>query len=251
MPTAPHPLHRPGSNPNYDSASYPQASMVPYRGDNHTASSWRACSQARPQAGFFAPSIPSTERYDNEEPAPPNRSGLSYADMPPVHSHPPITPADSQPPQRKRRRSRGPNWEAFYKNGLPGEIIVIDSSPEMESSTKPGVRNNPPARTLPPPVASNPAGNGVRVVDYNTIAPGAGVASVHHVAKKRRRDCEYTHYDPVYHNIYAGSHTPHLITHRASRPSQATAQLRQCTRRLPPLWRVCLPPPAPHKTITM
>lgn len=222
--------YRPGSNYNYDSASYPQDSMVPYRVNNQTTSSRLAYSQARPQSGYFASAIssnvpPSTNGvhspsygvpgpYNNEEPPAPKRSGLSYADMPPVHSHPPITPADSQPPQRKRRRSQERDWGSFYKHGLPKEIIIIDSSPEAESSTKPAARNNPPARTLPLPVASNPGTNGVRVADYNTITPGA---SVHHVAKKRKKDDEMR-YDPVYHNIYAGSHTPH----RHHTPSKST-----------------------------
>ncbi|ODA78802.1 hypothetical protein RJ55_06186 [Drechmeria coniospora] len=33
------------------------------------------------------------------------------------------------PPSRKRRRSREPDWNSFYRNGLPKEIIVIDDTP--------------------------------------------------------------------------------------------------------------------------
>ncbi len=35
---------------------------------------------------------------------------------------------------RKRRRSREPNWNNFYRNGLPKEIIVIDDTPEPEAN---------------------------------------------------------------------------------------------------------------------
>lgn len=38
-------------------------------------------------------------------------------------------------PTRKRRRSRAPDWQDFYRNGLPSEIIVIDSSEEPEANT--------------------------------------------------------------------------------------------------------------------
>lgn len=36
---------------------------------------------------------------------------------------------------RKRRRSHEPDWNTFYRNGLPKEIIVIDDSPEPEANT--------------------------------------------------------------------------------------------------------------------
>ncbi|KAI1175844.1 kinase-like domain-containing protein [Nemania sp. FL0916] len=43
----------------------------------------------------------------------------------------PSSYADSQP--RKRRRSKEPDWNKFYRNGLPKEIIVIDDTPEPEA----------------------------------------------------------------------------------------------------------------------
>lgn len=42
-------------------------------------------------------------------------------------------PASAGGPARKRRRSREPDWNAFYKNGLPKEVIVIDDTPEPDA----------------------------------------------------------------------------------------------------------------------
>ncbi|OAA44752.1 Protein kinase-like domain protein [Metarhizium rileyi] len=42
---------------------------------------------------------------------------------------------DHDAPSRKRRRSREPDWNTFYRNGLPKEIIVIDDTPEPEANT--------------------------------------------------------------------------------------------------------------------
>ena len=44
-------------------------------------------------------------------------------------------PGILDPPSRKRRRSREPDWNNFYRNGLPREIIVIDDTPEPEANT--------------------------------------------------------------------------------------------------------------------
>lgn len=41
----------------------------------------------------------------------------------------------SQSHSRKRRRSREPDWQDFYRNGLPSEVIVIDDTPEPEANT--------------------------------------------------------------------------------------------------------------------
>lgn len=42
---------------------------------------------------------------------------------------------------RKRRRSREPDWETFYRNGWPEEVIVIEDSPEPEAMNDDGVAN--------------------------------------------------------------------------------------------------------------
>ena len=45
-------------------------------------------------------------------------------------------------PSRKRRRSREPDWQDFYRNGLPKEIIVIDDSPEPTANTSRKIVHN-------------------------------------------------------------------------------------------------------------
>ncbi|KAI6373651.1 hypothetical protein MCOR25_003423 [Pyricularia grisea] len=101
---------------------------------------------------------------------------------------------------RKRRRSKGPDWDNFYKNGLPREVIVIDddSEPEVLSqSTAPGS-----ARTIINGHATRANGNGHA---YMNGAPANSRSQ--HTAKRRRRDGEPSaHYDPV-HNRVVGSHT--------------------------------------------
>lgn len=101
---------------------------------------------------------------------------------------------------RKRRRSKGPDWDNFYKNGLPREVIVIDDDSEPEvllQSTAPGS-----SRTIINGHATRANGNG------HTHTNGAPANSrSQHTAKRRRRDGEPSaHYDPV-HNRVVGSHT--------------------------------------------
>lgn len=79
------------------------------------------------------------------------------------------------PNSKKRQRSRDvkePDWEKFYANGLPKEVIVIDDSPEPSSS-----------------VVSNTQASSRIVVGSDN----------RHAAKKRRRDDVGAAYDPVYH----------------------------------------------------
>jgi dual-specificity kinase len=84
---------------------------------------------------------------------------------------------------------------------LPKEIIVIDDSPEPEAAKARPVAREAPA-VLPPPISVSSSST----IGRDTTTAGAA----RHVAKKRRRE-EPTHYDPVYHNTYVGSHTqtPH------------------------------------------
>ncbi|WYZ40764.1 hypothetical protein EsH8_IV_001105 [Colletotrichum jinshuiense] len=111
---------------------------------------------------------------------------------------------------RKRRRSKEPDWNKFYKNGLPKEIIVIDDTPEPEQGKA--------------------VGNGVTVVsNTNTNANGITTngASSRPVPKKRKRDDEPQPYDPVYHNKYAGSHT--TTPHHNGTPSGSTISTDRTT----------------------
>ncbi|KAB5523022.1 kinase-like domain-containing protein [Coniochaeta sp. 2T2.1] len=188
-------------------------SAVAYRVNNPTLSSSRPRPLYPPQ-GYFASSNAATNpsngplnspafttsRVLNEEDTDtpsPARTALSYAEMPPVRS---IT-QDTQP-SRKRRRSKEPDWNDFYKNGLPKEIIVIDDSPEPEPAQQVAKETAAAYPVLPLPISISSGST----VGHNTASAGVS----HHIAKKRRRD-EPAHYDPVYHNTYAGSHaeTPH------------------------------------------
>lgn len=80
---------------------------------------------------------------------------------------------------RKRRRSREPDWNNFYRNGLPKEIIVIDDSPDPEANTGRRLANTGPAPAY-------------------EASPGR------QPAKKRRRDDAPS---AGYHVQYLSSHT--------------------------------------------
>jgi dual-specificity kinase len=98
---------------------------------------------------------------------------------------------DGSQPARKRRRSQEPDWNTFYKNGLPREIIVIDDTPEPDAATT---------------TASQRLVNGVN--GTNGLTDGVnGDSTGRHLAKKRRRD-EVGHYDPVRNNISHNGTTP-------------------------------------------
>lgn len=86
----------------------------------------------------------------------------------------PLAPSASRQVSKKRQRSREPDWNSFYKNGLPKEVIVIDDSPPPEVS-----------ESLEPEVGLHQNHNGV----------ANGVASRHAVKKRKRDDI----YDPIYH----------------------------------------------------
>ncbi|EEU46657.1 uncharacterized protein NECHADRAFT_60475 [Fusarium vanettenii 77-13-4] len=89
--------------------------------------------------------------------------------------------ARAEQPSRKRRRSREPDWNNFYKNGLPKEIIVIDDTPEPEANTG-------------------------RKITNGTATGPTDSTSGRQVAKKRRRDDEPgTIQGAGYHIKYLGS----------------------------------------------
>ncbi|KPM36056.1 Dual specificity protein kinase lkh1 [Neonectria ditissima] len=106
-------------------------------------------------------------------PSPRHDANYSAASMP--------DPDAGDQHSRKRRRSREPDWNTFYKNGLPKEIIVIDDSPEPEANTGRKITNG--------------------------TAPGtADTASTRQAVKKRRRDDDTaTVQAPGYHIKYLGS----------------------------------------------
>ncbi|KAM0324324.1 hypothetical protein ACHAQA_008103 [Verticillium albo-atrum] len=128
--------------------------------------------------------IPRSAAHHQTRPAP--RSDAAYSTTMPATTH--TQSAQQQQSARKRRRSQAPDWDTFYKNGLPKEIIVIEDSPEPGQAPNTGVKV----------IATD-----VNGTSTTTTTNGA---TTRHVAKRRKRDEEPQHYDPVYHNKYAGSH---------------------------------------------
>jgi dual-specificity kinase len=90
----------------------------------------------------------------------------------------------SKPNSKKRQRSiqREPDWNTFYKNGLPKEVIVIDDSPS------------------PAPSAS--------VISNTQAARLLASGSNRHAAKKRKYDDVGAAYDPIYHLDPSHSNNP-------------------------------------------
>lgn len=97
-------------------------------------------------------------------------------------------------PARKRRRSQGPDWQEFYRNGLPNEIIVIaDDTPEPEANTSRKVTN----------------GNAANIAANVNSAAANGTVARQATTKKRRRDDDLATASsgPGYHVQYVESHT--------------------------------------------
>ncbi|KAI1500402.1 kinase-like domain-containing protein [Biscogniauxia marginata] len=119
--------------------------------------------------------------------------------MPPSVASSVQTYSDTQP--RKRRRSKEPDWNNFYKNGLPKEIIVIDDTPEPD-------QNPPPATTTSTRAYTNGAVNG-------TANEPTKTTTTRHVAKKRRKE-DVVAPESLYDGRVIGSHTHTSISGSAS-----------------------------------
>jgi dual-specificity kinase len=93
---------------------------------------------------------------------------------------------------KKRQRSREPDWNSFYKNGLPKEVIVID-----DDSPPPRVEDS----------FESPAG---------TVAAGGA----RQAAKKRKRDDVGSTFDPTYGNGHiSNGNTPYKASGSGSSAS--------------------------------
>lgn len=89
-------------------------------------------------------------------PAPPNHhlpsntrtaTSSSSRQLPPAANMAPQPKAESQRPiKQERREERRPNWEEFYRNGLPKEVILIEDTPEPHKAEN--RRVNPTTRTV-------------------------------------------------------------------------------------------------------
>lgn len=81
---------------------------------------------------------------------------------------PPSSYSETHP--RKRRRSKEPDWNKFYKNGLPKEIIVIDDTPDPETQESTTATS--------------------RTYTNDTVSGSTAKQGARHVAKKRRKEDE-------------------------------------------------------------
>ncbi|KAG6007760.1 hypothetical protein E4U21_005599 [Claviceps maximensis] len=108
----------------------------------------------------------------------------------------PASANDNAAPSRKRRRSREPDWNTFYRNGLPKEIIVIDDTPEPEANT---------GRKL---TSANINGNYLPAGAAAAVAANPTTAAARQPTKRRRRDeaAAAASAAPGYHVQYVGSH---------------------------------------------
>ncbi|GJN77187.1 dual specificity protein kinase kns1 [Purpureocillium lilacinum] len=126
-----------------------------------------------------------TDVVDDQNPPPVPRHGEPYT----------ASAMAGDQPSRKRRRSREPDWNSFYRNGLPSEIIVIDDTPEPEANTGRKITNGTTAAAT-----------------TTTTVPAAAVrdaipAQPQPAAKKRRKDDRPDASRPSgYHVQYVGSH---------------------------------------------
>lgn len=84
-----------------------------------------------------------------------------------------------------KKRIRSPDWENFYKNGLPKEVIVIDDTPPPKSAS---------VEAVAPPAARSQNGR-------------AAAGSSRHTAKKRKRDDANPAYEQMPQS-YSGHNTP-------------------------------------------
>lgn len=109
----------------------------------------------------------------------------------------------------KRNRKRTPDWDDFYRNGLPKEVIVIDDSPPPGS-----VHPTASATSSKHPLASGSsratAANGQHYSSTNGAASG-GVHVHRHTDKKRK--VQASQYEPGYASqhqpSYSSTQTPH------------------------------------------
>lgn len=173
------PPHSPASRylPYYQSAA---SAASPTDGVAHAQSSV----PPRPPPHVYLESSSSNAATHHHHPGDSISSSMTSATMTAVDHH----GLDQSASKKRRRDSHGPDWNHFYRNGLPDEVIVIDDdSPEPEANTSRRITNGTSSQMLPH--------------DGSRGQP----------AKKRRRDDEQR---PGYHIQYLHSHagTPQYNT---------------------------------------
>ncbi|RDA94882.1 hypothetical protein CP533_4253, partial [Ophiocordyceps camponoti-saundersi (nom. inval.)] len=146
-----------------------------------------------PQGSVVADGVAPAQSQPTAPPRPPphqnhhhnhHRSDIRQPILSPNHT---AKMATTEHPSRKRRRSREPDWNKFYRNGLPKEVIVIDDTPDPEANT------------------------GRKITNGNADVNG------HYSAKRRRRDeaHEPSSRTAGYHVQYVGSH-PNTPLHNST-----------------------------------
>jgi dual-specificity kinase len=112
---------------------------------------------------------------------------------------PPLSASVSSPDMSlSRKRDRKPDWEEFYKNGVPKEVIVIDDD-------------------SPPPVHARSGRN-------DLINGAAASEATGRHADKKRKTATSNGYDPVYQNppaSYSTTQTPYY-DHSSSKNTIST-----------------------------
>lgn len=139
--------------PSYQSTSvstYP----TPSSANNASAATTNAAAASRvnPNANAYttypAPADTVSSAATTSQPHPSSKQSSLASSMPQTQA----APAQAANGSASSSRKKQPDWNEFYKNGVPKEIIVIDDSPEP---TSPAMKKTQARRPAPP--ASTPS----------------------------------------------------------------------------------------------
>jgi len=86
--------------------------------------------------------------FPNNTPASVSHQSAVSGSRPPPHPNAMTNSKSTLALQASRNRDRGPDWDEFYKNGLPKEVIVIDDDSPPPSTRKENVRIEPPKQVM-------------------------------------------------------------------------------------------------------
>ncbi|KAM3468211.1 hypothetical protein MY5147_008163 [Beauveria neobassiana] len=191
---------------------------------------------------YTRPSPLHLRRHHVDDPSAPTHGLLDHPPPPPPHAYldPPGYTSATRPDDsfasnmssatmtataesRKRRRSKEPDWNNFYRNGLPKEIIVIDDTPEPEANQG---RKLTHGHTTSSHIIT-PDGSMLRHQQLQQPQP----------TKRRRRDnpnppvhyhiqpVNGSHATPPHHNITPGASTLSSDGHRSTAHTTAATSL--------------------------
>ncbi|KAK7631480.1 kinase-like domain-containing protein [Phyllosticta paracitricarpa] len=170
------------STPSTATATLPPHQTYPYHQawqpsvPQHVNASSRPSSNAYYNNAYSGSDLRRTATVNARQPAPQQQQQQPQPQ--PDYSHQYLADTSRTSDMPSRRREHQPNWEEFYKNGIPKEVIVIDDTPE------------------PQPARSAAADNSARHAD------------------KKRKTAASTAYDPVYQQqtSYSTTQTPYYDT---------------------------------------